>query len=75
MLQDDGTVNWHEAIKRLTEWVRPRLQEPADADELVQEILARLNRSTRHWDTAISAKARVPARLTSGSVRILCGPV
>lgn len=42
MLQDDGTVNWHEAIKRLTEWVRPRLQEPADADELVQEILERL---------------------------------
>lgn len=42
MLQDDGTVNWHEVIKRLTEWVRPRLQEPADADELVQEILERL---------------------------------
>jgi len=42
MLQDDGTVNWHEAIKLLTEWVRPRLQEPADADELVQEILERL---------------------------------
>ena len=35
----------------------------------------RLNRSTRHWDTAISAKARVLARFTSRSVRILCGPV
>jgi hypothetical protein len=34
-----------------------------------------LNRSTRHWDTTISAKARVQARFTSGSVRILCGPV
>ena len=42
MLKDDGTVNWHEAIKRLTEWVRPRMQEPADADELVQDILERL---------------------------------
>lgn len=42
MLQDDGTINWHEAIKRLTGWVRPRIPEPADADELVQEILARL---------------------------------
>jgi hypothetical protein len=29
-----------------------------------------LNRSTRHWDTAISAKVRVTARFTSGSVRI-----
>jgi hypothetical protein len=35
----------------------------------------RLNRSTRHWDTAISAKARVPACFTGGSVRILCGPI
>jgi RNA polymerase sigma-70 factor (ECF subfamily) len=42
MLKDDGTINWHEAIKRLTEWVRPRMQEPADADELVQDILERL---------------------------------
>jgi RNA polymerase sigma-70 factor (ECF subfamily) len=42
MLKDDGTVNWHEAIERLTQWVRPRIQEPADADELVQDILERL---------------------------------
>ena len=42
MLKDDGTVNWREAIERLTQWVRPRIQEPADADELVQDILERL---------------------------------
>jgi len=42
MLKDDGTVNWHEAIEHLTQWVRPRVQESADADELVQDILERL---------------------------------
>jgi RNA polymerase sigma-70 factor, ECF subfamily len=42
MLKDDGTVNWHEAIERLTQWVRPRIHEPADADELVQDILERV---------------------------------
>jgi RNA polymerase sigma-70 factor (ECF subfamily) len=42
MLKDDGTVNWHEAIERLTQWVRPRIHDLADAEELVQDILERL---------------------------------
>jgi RNA polymerase sigma-70 factor (ECF subfamily) len=42
MLKDDGTVNWHEAIERLTQWVRPRIHDSADAEELVQDILERL---------------------------------
>ena len=42
MLKDDGTVNWHEAIERLTQWVRPRIHDSADAEELVQDILGRL---------------------------------
>ena len=42
MLKDDGTVNWHEAIERLTQWVRPRMHDSADAEELVQDILERL---------------------------------
>jgi len=42
MLKDDGTVNWHEAIERLTQWVRPRIHDAADAEELVQDILERL---------------------------------
>jgi RNA polymerase sigma-70 factor (ECF subfamily) len=42
MLKDDGTINWHEAIARLTQWVRPRIHDSADAEELVQDILERL---------------------------------
>jgi RNA polymerase sigma-70 factor (ECF subfamily) len=42
MLKDDGIVTWHEVIERLTRWVRPRVHDPADADELVQDILERL---------------------------------
>jgi RNA polymerase sigma-70 factor, ECF subfamily len=42
MLKDDGTINWHEAIARLTQWVRPRMHDAADAEELVQDILERL---------------------------------
>jgi RNA polymerase sigma-70 factor (ECF subfamily) len=44
MWQDDGTVNWHEVIERLTRWVRQRVSDPADADDLVQDILVRLVR-------------------------------
>ena len=44
MWQDDGTVNWHEVMARLTHWVRQRVGDPADADELVQDILERLIR-------------------------------
>jgi RNA polymerase sigma-70 factor (ECF subfamily) len=44
MWQDDGTVNWPEVIERLTQWVHRRVGDPADADDLVQDILERLVR-------------------------------
>jgi RNA polymerase sigma-70 factor (ECF subfamily) len=44
MWQDDGTVNWHEVMARLTQWVRQRVCDPADANDLVQDILERLVR-------------------------------
>jgi RNA polymerase sigma-70 factor, ECF subfamily len=44
MWQDDGTVNWHEVIERLTQWVGQRVGDPAGADDLVQDILERLIR-------------------------------
>jgi RNA polymerase sigma-70 factor (ECF subfamily) len=42
MWKDDGTVNWHDVIARLTRWVRQRVSDPAEADDLVQDILERL---------------------------------
>ena len=45
MLKDDGTLNWPEVIERLTRLVRQRVRNPADADELVQDILERLVRN------------------------------
>jgi RNA polymerase sigma-70 factor, ECF subfamily len=42
MWKDDGTVNWHDVIARLTQWVRQRVSDPAEADDLVQDILERL---------------------------------
>lgn len=44
MWQDDGTVNWHEVIERLTQWVGQRVCDSAGADDLVQDILERLVR-------------------------------
>jgi RNA polymerase sigma-70 factor (ECF subfamily) len=44
MWQDDGTVNWQEVIGRLTQWVRQRVDDPTEADDLVQDILERLVR-------------------------------
>ncbi|WP_179137813.1 sigma-70 family RNA polymerase sigma factor [Candidatus Entotheonella palauensis] len=44
MWKDDGTVNWHEVIVRLTQWVRQRVGDPAEAEDLVQDILERLVR-------------------------------
>jgi RNA polymerase sigma-70 factor (ECF subfamily) len=44
MWQDDGTVNWHEVIARLTQWVRQRVGDPTEANDLVQDILERLVR-------------------------------
>jgi RNA polymerase sigma-70 factor (ECF subfamily) len=44
MWQDDGTVNWHEVIVRLRQWVCRRVDDPAEADDLVQDILERLVR-------------------------------
>jgi G3E family GTPase len=71
----------HEIIATVApEWIVVETTGVAEPDAIVLDIednlpSVRLNRSTRHWDTAISSKARVPARFTSGSVRILCGPV
>ncbi len=42
MVADDGQVNWQEVMKRLKHWVHYRVHDPADADELVQDILERL---------------------------------
>ncbi|PON13722.1 RNA polymerase subunit sigma-24 [Candidatus Entotheonella serta] len=42
MLSNDGQVNWQEVMKRLNQWVHHRVHDPADADELVQDILERL---------------------------------
>lgn len=42
MLQDDGALNWQAVIERLTQYVRRRVHDPANADELVQDILERL---------------------------------
>jgi RNA polymerase sigma-70 factor (ECF subfamily) len=42
MWKDDGTVNWHEVIERLTLWVHQRVNDPPEADDLVQDILERL---------------------------------
>ena len=42
MWKDDGTVNWHDVIARLTQWVRQRVGDPAAADDLVQDIRERL---------------------------------
>jgi RNA polymerase sigma-70 factor (ECF subfamily) len=44
MWQDDGTVNWHDVIARLTQWVRQWVADPTAADDLVQDILERLVR-------------------------------
>jgi RNA polymerase sigma-70 factor (ECF subfamily) len=42
MWHDDGTVNWHAVIGRLTHWVRHRVSDPTATDDLVQDILERL---------------------------------
>jgi RNA polymerase sigma-70 factor (ECF subfamily) len=51
MWQDDGTVNWHEVIARLTQWVRHRVGDPTEAEDLVQDILERLVRHGEHLGT------------------------
>ena len=51
MWHDDGTVNWHEVIARLTQWVRPRVDDPTAADDLVQDILERL---VRHGEQLVT---------------------
>jgi RNA polymerase sigma-70 factor (ECF subfamily) len=51
MWQDDGTVNWHEVIARLTRWVRQRVGDPAEADDLVQDMLERL---VRHGERLVT---------------------
>jgi RNA polymerase sigma-70 factor (ECF subfamily) len=51
MWQDDGTVNWHDVIARLTQWVRQRVSEPTEADDLVQDILERL---VRHGERLVT---------------------
>jgi RNA polymerase sigma-70 factor (ECF subfamily) len=51
MWHDDGTVNWHEVIARLTQWVRPRVGDPTAADDLVQDILERL---VRHGEQLVT---------------------
>ena len=42
MLTEDGKLNWQEVMTRLRQWVRPRVHDSADVDELVQDILERL---------------------------------
>ncbi len=48
MLSDDGELNWQAVIERLTQWVRHRVRDAADADELVQDILERLVANEKH---------------------------
>jgi RNA polymerase sigma-70 factor (ECF subfamily) len=51
MWKDDGTVNWHEVIARLTQWVRQRVGDPDEVDDLVQDILERLVRHGERFKT------------------------
>jgi RNA polymerase sigma-70 factor (ECF subfamily) len=51
MWQDDGTVNWRDVIARLTQWARQRVGDPAEADDLVQDILERL---VRHGERLVT---------------------
>jgi RNA polymerase sigma-70 factor (ECF subfamily) len=51
MWKDDGTVNWHDVITRLTQWVRQRVGDPTEADDLVQDILERL---VRHGERLVT---------------------
>ena len=51
MWKDDGTVNWHDVIARLTQWVRQRVGDPTEADDLVQDILERL---VRHGERLVT---------------------
>jgi RNA polymerase sigma-70 factor (ECF subfamily) len=51
MWKDDGTVDWHEIIRRLTQWVRQRVDDPTETDDLVQDILERL---VRHGERLVT---------------------
>lgn len=51
MWKDDGAVNWHEVVVRLTQWVRRRVADPDDVDDLVQDILERL---VRHGERLVT---------------------
>jgi RNA polymerase sigma-70 factor (ECF subfamily) len=51
MWKDDGTVNWSEVTARLTQWVRRRVGNPDDVDDLVQDILECLVRHGERFKT------------------------